>query len=91
MFYADAIIFNDVPLVDFTHVPCIYSHPRWSYRRRLRSLLMCSCNVFGELINSLFVDSVLICFKIVIVFVCTSVNRKTAIVKLESIDNLSFF
>ena len=27
------------------YVPCIYSHARWSYRRRFRSLLLCPLSV----------------------------------------------
>ena len=37
---------EDVPLVEFTHVPCE------SYRRRLRSLLLYLCYIFWALINS---------------------------------------
>ena len=35
------------------YVPCIYTHAGDSYRRRLMSLLLCSCCVFRALINSL--------------------------------------
>ena len=27
------------------YIPCIYSHARWSYRRRFRSLLLCPLSV----------------------------------------------
>ena len=35
-----ASFFEDVPLVEFMHLVFIF-HARWSYRRRLRSLLLC--------------------------------------------------
>ena len=46
---------EDVPLVEFMCL--IFTRmPGESYRRRLRSLLLCLCDVFRALINSLFVD-----------------------------------
>ena len=36
--------FEDVPLVEFIHL-VFYSHARWSYRRRFRSLLLCPLSV----------------------------------------------
>ena len=35
------------------YVCCIYTHASESYRRRLGSLLLCLCDVFRALINSL--------------------------------------
>ena len=43
--------FEDVPLVEFIHL-VFTRRPGESYRRRLR-LLLCLCDVFGALINSL--------------------------------------
>ena len=43
---------EDVPVVEFTYL--IFTRmPGKSYRRRLRSLLLCLCDVFRALINSL--------------------------------------
>ena len=36
-----ASFYKDVPLMEFIPIPCIYSHARWSYRRRFRSLSLC--------------------------------------------------
>ena len=43
---------EDVPLVQFMYLVFIRM-PGESYRRRLRSLLLCLCDVFQVLINSL--------------------------------------
>ena len=44
--------FEDVPLVEFMYL--VFTRmPGESYRRRLRSLLLCLCDVFRTLINSL--------------------------------------
>ena len=43
---------EDVPLVEFMYL-VFKRMPGESYRRRLRSLLLCFCDVFRELINSL--------------------------------------
>ena len=42
-----ASFFEDVPLVEYIYiyVLCIYSHARWSDRRRSRSLLLCALSV----------------------------------------------
>ena len=43
---------EDVPLVEFMYL--VFTRmPGESYRRRLRSLLLCLCYVFRALINSL--------------------------------------
>ena len=43
---------EDVPLVEFTYL--VFTRmPCESYRRRLRSLLLCLCDVFPALITSL--------------------------------------
>ena len=52
VFEAVPLVFEDVPLVEvmylvFARMPCE------SYRSRLGSLLLCLCDVFGALINSL--------------------------------------
>ena len=44
--------FDDVPLVDIKKL-VFSSRPGCHYRRRLRSLLLCLCDVFRALINSL--------------------------------------
>ena len=41
---------------DGVYIPCIYSHARWSYRRRFRSLLLCPLSV-ERYYFPLFVDS----------------------------------
>ena len=41
-----------VPLVEFMYL-VFTSRPGESYRKRLRSLLLCVCDVFGALSNSL--------------------------------------
>ena len=46
------VIFEDVPLVEFMYL-VLTRMPGESYRRRLRSLLLCLCDVFQTLINSL--------------------------------------
>ena len=44
--------FEDVPLVEFMYL--VFTRmPGESHRRRLRSLLLCLCDVFRALINSL--------------------------------------
>ena len=43
---------EDVPLVEFMYLS-FTRVPGESYRRRLRSLLLCLCDVFRALINSL--------------------------------------
>ena len=46
------IVCEDVPLVEFMHL--VFARmPGESYRRRLRSLLLCESYVFRVLINSL--------------------------------------
>ena len=47
--------FEDVPLVEFIHL-VFYSHARWSYRRRFRSLLLCPLSV-ERYYFPMFVDS----------------------------------
>ena len=37
----------------YPYIPSIYTHASESYRRRLRSLLLCLCNVYGALTDSL--------------------------------------
>ena len=45
------LVFEDVPLVEFMDL--VFTRmPGESYRRRLRSLLLYSCEVFRRLINS---------------------------------------
>ena len=44
--------FEDVPLVEFTYLVFTRMSGE-SYRRRLRSLLLCLCYVFRALVNSL--------------------------------------
>ena len=45
-------IIEDVPLVEFIYL--VFTRmPGESYRRRLKSLLLCSCDVFRAIINSL--------------------------------------
>ena len=66
-------LFEDVPLVEFMYLVFIHM-PGESYYRRLRSLLLCLCEVFQALINSLmcFVFVVVVgcvfCFRVVVVF-----------------------
>ena len=50
------------------YVPCIYSHARWSYRRRFRSLLLCPLSV-ERCYFPLFLDSCLL--NLEGFFVCT--------------------
>ena len=59
-------VFEDVPLVEFMYLvfTCM---PGESYCRWLRSLLLCSCDVFRALINSL-------CLLYLFVSVCLSVS-----------------
>ena len=46
------ILFEDVPLVESMYL--VFTRmPGESYRRRFRSLLLCSCYVFRALINPL--------------------------------------
>ena len=46
-----APFFEDVPLVEFMYL--VFTRmPGESYRRRLRSLLLCLCYVYGALIKS---------------------------------------
>ena len=46
------MVLKDVPLVEFMYL--VFTHvPGESYRRRLRSLLLCLCDDFRALINSL--------------------------------------
>ena len=43
------------------YIPCIYSHARWSYLRRFRSLLLCPLS-FARYYFPLFVVSFIVCF-----------------------------
>ena len=49
----DCPFFDAVPVVGFMYLVYFTHMPGESYRRRLRSLLLCLCDVFPELINSL--------------------------------------
>ena len=44
---------EDVPVVEVMYFVSVTRMPGESYRRRLTSLLLCLCDVFRELINSL--------------------------------------
>ena len=46
------LVFEDIPLVKFMY-PVFTRIPDESYHWRLRSLLLCLCDVFQVLINSL--------------------------------------
>ena len=50
-------VFEDVPLVKFMY-PVFTHMPDESYHRRLRSLLLCLCDIFQVLIIPLFAGSV---------------------------------
>ena len=46
------VVFNDVPLVEFMYL-VFTGMPGEGYHRQLRSLLLCLCDVFQLLMNSL--------------------------------------
>ena len=46
-------VFEDVPPAEFMHLAFAHILPGESYRRQLRSLFLCFCDVFRALINSL--------------------------------------
>ena len=52
LFFFVCVCVENVPLVEFMYL-LFTSMPGESYRRRLRSLLLCLCDVFRALINSL--------------------------------------
>ena len=54
------------------YIPCIYSHARWNYRGRFRSLLLCPLLVEGYSFH-LFVNSLQRCTIILSYLICASI------------------
>jgi len=74
---------EDVPLVEFMHL-VLTRMPCESYRRRLRSLLLCLCDVFRALFNSLVCR--LLLNKVLIVPVIIIYSDRWALVLLLRLD-----